>query len=182
MHHDIETLIDNCNCIEFECMYFDLDCLQYLDLSKEVIRIKQQLMPKSSAILEFSCLSPEAGPLSFECMACTILFSPYIVNVRLGKRKNRTTMPLFTKVQDIVALLSTGTSLIENIANVSREHARFLCAMEGDLCYNRDIRQEHIAQVGLVGWREDRLLLLWEASLLLSGVLTRWRINVRREE
>ncbi|KAF9564370.1 hypothetical protein CPC08DRAFT_815981 [Agrocybe pediades] len=160
------------------CFYFDLDNLQYNALDTELRRIQQQLQPGSSAIIEVSCLSPRVRFTSFEYLFCSILYTPYILDHKHGGQKARTAAPLSAKVQDIIAILSVGVS-VENIANVSRKRAKDLCMKERDLVNDRDIRQDHINQFRQAGWREDRLLLLWEASLLLCGFLTRWSIELK---
>ncbi|KDR73537.1 hypothetical protein GALMADRAFT_251264 [Galerina marginata CBS 339.88] len=159
--------------------FYDLDLVQYLDLNAEISRIQLLTQSTSSTIVEFSCLAMPTGFLTHQFMLCAIPFVPYLAGEKHGSRKNRTSAPLLAKLPDILSLFPAGTSMIDNVVNISYQHAISLQSMEKELVDNKRVRQEYIRDVGMVGWREDRLMLVWEAGLLQCGLLNRWRITLK---
>ncbi len=112
-------------------------------------------------------------------MLCAIPFLPNDIS-GLGQagRINRTSTPLFVKLEEVIALLSSAGPLsIKSIENVSYERAAMLHKLEQELVYNKNLRNEHIKDVSVEGWRKDRFMLAWEAGLLVAKKLVRWKIK-----
>lgn len=154
--------------------------MHYHGLGAEIRRIQSLHRRGNSTVIEFSCLGRGVWPMSLDFILCAVLFLP--IDMHTGGRAariNRTSAPLFIKLESVIALLSsTGALPIKSIENISIEHTSMLYDLEQELVYNRDLRQEHIEDVGLEGWRKDRFMLAWEAGLLRAGKLARWRIRL----
>lgn len=130
-------------------------------------------------IVDFSCLSDQVNILTSKFLLCAIPFLPFLSEQKKGRKKSRKATPLFISVQEVISLLSVMHIRIQSVQNISLQHAAGLLAVEKDLVGDKALRMAHIAAVGLQGWREDRLMLVWEARLLGSGLLTRWRIIIK---
>ncbi|KAF8964006.1 hypothetical protein BDZ97DRAFT_1919245 [Flammula alnicola] len=163
---------------------FDLDFSPYDKLETEMRRIQERHQSENTPTIEFSCLNPRIRFMAPDFLLCAIPFLPGVYSKHQTTRKrrtDRTTTPLFVQLQDIVALLSaTGSSRIRNIVDISSEHAEALYKLEQDLVDDRDLRTEHIKVAGVDGWREERFLMTWEAGLLRSGLLFRWRVTLNK--
>jgi hypothetical protein len=88
----------------------------------------------------------------------------------------RTTAPLLARFNTFVTLLSSESSTIRSIGNISHWHAHSLLHLEEKLSNDRDIRTNCVQQEGIAGWREKKFMLAWEAGLLRAGFLTRWQV------
>jgi hypothetical protein len=82
----------------------------------------------------------------------------------------------------ILELLTTGTAALalENVSNVSRQYADGLSAAATHLEEASATRAAFIRQWGDAGWREERLMMGWEAALFSAGLLMRWVVVVRK--
>ena len=159
---------------------FDLDFVLYQDISVEIRRIQSLHQHGNFTTIEFSCLGSEIRLLSSDLVLCAIPFLPNDISVHgQAARINRTSTPLFVKLEEVIALLSSaGPLFIKSIENVSSERAAMLHKLEQELVYNKNLRDEHIEDVNVVGWRKDRFMLAWEAGLLVAKKLVRWRIKI----
>jgi len=96
------------------------------------------------------------------------------------ERKPRTSTLLLTRLESIVALLSSLSYRIVCVDNVSFRQAAILQKLGMDLADNKSKRVECIKDFGVAGWREERFMFAWEAALLSSGILVRWRIILEK--
>ncbi|KAF8912008.1 hypothetical protein CPB84DRAFT_1761004 [Gymnopilus junonius] len=158
--------------------YFDLDFVRYVDLKAEVGRIQRvRTRPGSTVTIEFSCLATDVGFSTKYFMLCAVPFVPR----RLKKMQvDRTPTALLVRTGDVISLFSTGPLVMESFTNISHEHASFLQLKEEEFVNSAYIRQKCIRDLGKAGWREEIFMLNFEASLLLSGLLTRWRLILRK--
>ncbi|KJA27419.1 hypothetical protein HYPSUDRAFT_934307 [Hypholoma sublateritium FD-334 SS-4] len=159
---------------------FDLDFVHYQDIAVEIRRIQSLHQHGNSTTIEFSCLGSAIRLVSSDFVLCAIPFLPNDENMHgQAARINRTSTPLFVKLEEIIAFLSSAEPIsIKSIENISSEHAATLHELEQELVYNKNLRNEHIKDVSLEGWRKDRFMLAWEAGLLMAKKLVRWRITI----
>ena len=94
--------------------------------------------------------------------------------------RRRTSSPLFTRLADVLSLLTSGPHALRilSMSNASLSHANALDAHAMALEYDSGARCRCIRAVGVEGWREERLYARWEAALLRAGMLTRWVVLV----
>ncbi|KAF9483795.1 hypothetical protein BDN70DRAFT_264046 [Pholiota conissans] len=158
---------------------FDLDFVPYHELRHEIRCIQDLHRPGNSTVIEFSCLGPGVRLMGADFLLCAVPFVTSNVNAHACKKRiNRTSMPFFVQVHDVVGILTSRRALaVKSIINISWEYAETLYRLEKDLVNDRNLRTQHIEDVALAGWREDRLMLAWEAGLLTSKLLVRWRIT-----
>jgi hypothetical protein len=157
----------------------DLDFVPFHHLEKEIIKIQSSLSLGSTIILEFSCLAPAVRFMSRDFILCSI---PFLLrtykgsNLKEAPKHSRTTSPLLTRFNTFVALLSSESSKIRSIVDISRWHAHSLLQLEERLSNDRHLRMTCVQEEGIAGWREKKFMLAWEAGLLRAGFLTRWRV------
>ena len=92
--------------------------------------------------------------------------------------------PLLTSLEAIIKLLTSGPwpFVVESAENVSEQYASYLDAYVQDITYNPRVRERFVFRYGMEGWREERLLVGWEAALFRAGFLTRWAVLVHQTE
>ncbi|KAJ7940273.1 hypothetical protein B0H13DRAFT_2260525 [Mycena leptocephala] len=99
-------------------------------------------------------------------------------------RRNRTATPLLASLHRVLELLTagpgTGALALENVSNVSTKYAEGLTTAAERLEDDSATRAAFIHQWGEGAWREQRLMLGWEAALYSAGLLTRWVVIVRK--
>jgi hypothetical protein len=159
----------------------DLDVVPHRDLETELRRIQISYQAASSITIEFSCLASSVTFMSKQFVLCAIPLLPRTLGKRI-ERKPRTSTLLLTRLESIVALLSSLSCRIVRVDNVSFGQAAILQKLEMDLVDNRSKRVECIQDLGVAGWREERFMLAWEAALLASGILVRWRIILEKPQ
>jgi hypothetical protein len=93
-----------------------------------------------------------------------------------ASKYGRTTTPLMTQFSTFIAFMSSESSTINSIGNISRWHAHSLLQLEERLSNDRHLRMTCVQEEGIAGWREKKFMLAWEAGLLRAGFLTRWRV------
>lgn len=69
---------------------------------------------------------------------------------------------------------------IISVHNISSSYAKYLDDIGALLERKGNARNASIAQAGIQGWREIRLLTAWEAALHKMGYLTRWQVFVQK--
>ena len=155
----------------------DLDFVPFHHLGKEINKVQSSLQSGSTIILEFSCLAPAVRFMSRDFILCAI---PFLLrtykNSKEAPKHSRTTAPLLTRFNTLVALLSSESSKIRSIVDISRWHAHSLLQLEERLSNDRHLRMTCVQEEGITGWREKKFMLAWEAGLLRAGFLTRWRV------
>lgn len=142
-----------------------------------------QRRSEKSFILSFSTRST-AEPLqdvSFVLASLPFLLRRYHRSMPMA-RSSRVATPLFTPIDAIVKILSSGPSpfVVESVKNVSQYHANTLEAYVESLETEVLVRTQCIETCGIDGWREDRFMAAWEAALFTSGLLSRWAVVVSR--
>jgi hypothetical protein len=157
----------------------DLDVVPYRDLETELRRIQAPYQAGSLITVEFSCLASDIAFMSAQFILCAIPLLPRAFGKRT-KRNLRTSTLLLTRLETIISLLLSLSCRIVCVDNVSSRRAAILQALEMDLAGNKSQRADCIKNFGLAGWREERFMFAWEAALLISGNLVRWRIMLKK--
>ncbi len=170
-----------------ECMMFTLDTIPYARLDAFIRDFQASLSFGTTAMLGFSTCSSSVSFLSTRFVLASIPFLPrrFAASKRSGKTypsARRTVTPLLTSLDGIVKLLVSGPSplAIESVQNVSKDYAKYLSRYVQDLTQAPDVRTKFVANWGIEGWREERLLAAWEDALVNIGSLQRWVILVRK--
>ncbi|KAL5489929.1 hypothetical protein ACEPAI_4761 [Sanghuangporus weigelae] len=137
----------------------------------------------------FSFTTSEAGfsifddAFVFAALPFSRVFSKYLSIESDGKVKQRERLPgvrcstpLFTRLPEILSLLTSGRNALRvlSLSNGSASYASALEAHASALEYDEAARRKCIKDVGIQGWREERMYARWEAALLTAGLLTRW--------
>ncbi|KAK7038068.1 hypothetical protein R3P38DRAFT_2904239 [Favolaschia claudopus] len=173
--------------------HLDLDHLPFSHLESSLLNLRTTLTSGSFATLEFTTPAPHVTFLSPQFTLCAVPFLP-----RKHARQDetppstrpplriRTATPLLASLHRILELLTTrragpGDALkLENVSNVSKDYARALNAAAERFEDVAAMREAFISQWGEAGWREQRLMMGWEAALFSAGLLMRWLVVVRR--
>lgn len=117
--------------------------------------------------------------MDHDFILCAIPFLlPTSKDSKEALRYSRTTTPLLTRFKTFVALMSSESSTIRSIENISRSHASSLLQLEERLSNDRHLRMACVRKEGIAGWREKKFMSAWEAGLLRAGFLTRWRVTL----
>ena len=159
----------------------DLDVVPYRDLETELRRIQAPYQAGSLITVEFSCLASDIAFMSPQFILCAIPLLPRAFGKRT-ERTPRTSTMLLTRLETIVALLLSLSCRVVCVDNVSYRQAAILQTLEMDLAGNRSKRLDCIKDFGIAGWREERFMYAWEAALLVSGNLVRWRIMLKKPQ
>ncbi|OCB86718.1 hypothetical protein A7U60_g6177 [Sanghuangporus baumii] len=137
----------------------------------------------------FSFTTSEAGfsifddAFIFAALPFSRVFSKYLSSESDSKLKQpgrlpglRCSTPLFTRLPEILSLLTSGPNALHvlSLSNGSASYASALEAHASALEYDEAARRECIKDVGIQGWREERMYARWEAALLTAGLLARW--------
>ncbi|KAK7019310.1 hypothetical protein R3P38DRAFT_3273601 [Favolaschia claudopus] len=173
--------------------HLDLDYLPFSHLESSLLNLRTTLNPGNFATLEFTTPAPHVTFLSPQFTLCAVPFlprkharqteTPRSTRPRL---RIRTATPLLASLHRILELLTTrgagpGDALkLENVSNISKDYARALNAAAERLEDVAAMREAFISQWGEAGWREQRLMMGWEAALFSAGLLMRWLVVVRR--
>ncbi|EKM55302.1 uncharacterized protein PHACADRAFT_184113 [Phanerochaete carnosa HHB-10118-sp] len=90
--------------------------------------------------------------------------------------------PLLTSLDHHLKLLTSGATplSVESVQNVSVEYASYLDRYVQELTEIPAVRARFVAQWGLAGWREERLLVAWEAATFRAGLMSRWAVYITR--
>ncbi|KAF8798200.1 hypothetical protein BYT27DRAFT_7265305 [Phlegmacium glaucopus] len=159
----------------------DLDFVPFHNLEKEINKMQSSLQSGSTTVLEFSCLAPGVRFMGRDFILCAI---PFLLRTyrdsKVALKYGRTTAPLLTRFNTFVALMSSKSSTIKSIGNISSWHAHSLLHLEERLSNDRHLRMTCVQEEGIAGWREKKLMLAWEAGLLRAGFLTRWRVVIMK--
>ncbi|KAJ6618812.1 hypothetical protein B0H10DRAFT_1658575, partial [Mycena sp. CBHHK59/15] len=154
----------------------DLDYTPYPHLNAALLRLRHILAPGTAATLEFTAPAQPIAVLGSQFVLCVLPFLPRT------HAPARTSTPLFVSLQRVLALLTAGPAApaLERVLNVSERYATALRATATRLEDDRGTRTTFIHQWGAAAWREQRLMLEWEAALFSAGHLTRWIVVVRK--
>ncbi|KIP12339.1 hypothetical protein PHLGIDRAFT_113814 [Phlebiopsis gigantea 11061_1 CR5-6] len=92
--------------------------------------------------------------------------------------------PLMTTLNGVLNLLTSGSSplVVESVQNVSEQYASYLDRYARELTDLPKVRDKFVAQWGIAGWREERLMVTWEAALFRAGLMLRWVVLVTHNE
>ncbi|KAJ7286201.1 hypothetical protein C8J57DRAFT_1708554 [Mycena rebaudengoi] len=158
----------------------DLDYTHFSHLEASILHIRNSLTPGTFETLEFTTPSQPIPFLSAQFILCSIPFLPrkYAIHTRTPPRY-RTSTPVLASINRILELLTAGPTL-ERVVNVSEQYAAALNVRSLHLEDDKDCRAAFIQQWGLAGWREERLMMAWEAALFSAGWLTRWVVVIRK--
>ncbi|KAJ6502131.1 hypothetical protein C8R45DRAFT_1190452 [Mycena sanguinolenta] len=167
--------------------HLDLDHLPFSRLEPSLLELRANLAPGTVATLEFTTLAPHVAFFSPHFTICAVPFLPrrhLRVAAKTDRIRTRTATPLQASLHRILELLTAagpGTALaLENVSNVSRQYADGLNAAAEHLEDDSATRAAFIRQWGEAGWREQRLMMGWEAALFSAGLLMRWVVIVRK--
>ncbi|KAJ7735430.1 hypothetical protein B0H14DRAFT_3516846 [Mycena olivaceomarginata] len=141
-------------------VHLDFDYLPFSCLEPSLLELRATLTPGTSATLEFTTPAPHVAFLS-----------PHNSTLPGPRARTRTATPLQASLHRILELLTTGTAALalENVSNVSRQYADGLSAAATHLEEASATRAAFIRQWGDAGWREERLMMGWEAALFSAG-------------
>lgn len=94
----------------------------------------------------------------------------------------RTMIPLKTTLDNIIFLLTSGSTpfTIKSVQNVSDEYTTHLDEHADRLFTDTQAWTKFQQTWGTEGWREERILAVWEAALVRAEVFTRWAVVVER--
>ncbi|KAF7363808.1 hypothetical protein MSAN_01038700 [Mycena sanguinolenta] len=167
--------------------HLDLDYLPFSRLESSLLELRANLAPGAIATLEFTTSAPHVAFLSPHFTICAVPFLPrrYLRSAAKTDRiRARTATPLQASLHRILELLTAagpGVALaLENVSNVSKKYADGLNAAAEHLEEASATRAAFIRQWGEAGWREQRLMMGWEAALFSAGLLMRWVVVVRK--
>jgi hypothetical protein len=156
-----------------------------------LLELRTTLAPGTFATLEFTTSAPHVTFLSPQFILCAVPFLPHKhararakANITPTDRRNRTATPLLASLHRVLELLTagpgTGALALENVSNVSTKYAEGLTGAAERLEDDSATRAAFIHQWGEGAWREQRLMLGWEAALYSAGLLKRWVVIVRK--
>ncbi|KAJ7461473.1 hypothetical protein FB451DRAFT_1268289 [Mycena latifolia] len=159
--------------------HLDLDYIPFSHLEASLLQLRTALAPGTFARLEFTTPASDLPFLGTQFNFCAVPFLPRKY-ARTGRR--RTATPLLASVHRILELLTVGPAALalEYVSNASKKYAEGLDAAGGHLEEDRVSRTAFIQQWGVAGWREQRLMMAWEAALFSAGYLRRWVVVVRK--
>ncbi|KAJ6490594.1 hypothetical protein C8R47DRAFT_1214887 [Mycena vitilis] len=169
--------------------HLDLDYLPFSCLESSLLELRATLAPGTFATLEFTTPAPHVTFLSPQFTLCAVPFLPRKRTRPLPKgttviesARTRTATPLLASPHRVLELLTAGPGALalENVSNISIKYAEGLTAAAEHLEDDSLARSAFINRWGEAGWREQRLMMVWEAALFSAGLLTRWVIIVRK--
>ncbi|KAJ7709482.1 hypothetical protein B0H17DRAFT_1324416 [Mycena rosella] len=160
--------------------HLELDSTPFSHLDASLLQLRTALAPGSVASLEFTT---PASPLAFLSAPFSICAAPFLPRRYARTGVGRTATPLLASVHRILELLTAGPAALalESVSNVSRTYADGLNAAAEQLEEDRATRTAFIQRCGIAGWREQRLMMAWEAALFSAGYMTRWVVVVRKQ-
>lgn len=177
-----------------------LDAVPYPRLKAYIRYVQALLVPESSVGFGFSTLGPSALHTGASFVVASV---PFLPRKHLSRSKDKFRQlgpnppnpspcgsldleltPLLTSLEAIIKLLTSGSwpFVVESVQNVSEQYATYLDAYVQDITYNPRVRERFVSRWGMEGWREERLLVGWEAALFRAGFLTRWAVLVHKTE
>ncbi|KAJ7112453.1 hypothetical protein C8R43DRAFT_153168 [Mycena crocata] len=163
--------------------HLDLDYTPFSSLESSLLRLRSTLAPGALASLEFTTPTPSVTFLSTQFTICAV---PFMTRKYPGgsgaPNRNRTATPLLASLHRVLELLTAGPAALalESVSNVSQQYADGLTAAAEHLEDDRATRTTLIQQCGMAAWREQRLMMAWEAALFSAGHLSRWVVVVRK--
>jgi hypothetical protein len=180
-----------------ELTMFVLDAVPYPCLTPHVRTLQTSLLPGASAILGFSTIGSLVSVWSAAYIQASIPFfgrrhitraSRKIIDLNRGSNiahcpsLDMTPTPLLTTLAHILKLLASGPvpSAVESVQDVSDQYASYLERYVQELTNIPKVRDRFISQWGVIGWREERLLVSWEAALFRARLMSRWVVFVTR--
>ncbi|KAJ7085729.1 hypothetical protein B0H15DRAFT_1023325 [Mycena belliarum] len=172
-------------CISFSVtsnLHLDLDYVPYYHFEASLLQLRAAVAPGTFSSLEFTTPVSDLAFLGAQFNICAIPFLPRRY-VRPGtSARNRTATPLLASFHRILELLTVGPAalILENVSNMSKKYTVGLEAAAAHLEEDPAARTAFIQQWGVAGWREQRLMMAWEAALFSAGHLRRWVVVVRK--
>lgn len=160
----------------FTRSYNDLDHIPIRRIEFELLNIQRTHLSGATFSIEFTCFAPGVAFLSSCYILCLV---PFLYASRGHQYRTHRFSVLALSLQKVIGLLNNRYASILTVTNISSKQAAVLCCRERDMVYNGNLRNRLISDEGLVGWRRERFMLLWEAGLLSAGLLFRWRIILK---
>ncbi|KAG1792189.1 uncharacterized protein HD556DRAFT_1381389 [Suillus plorans] len=121
-----------------------------------------QLPQDSRTTLEFTSLSNHIPFLSTKHIFCVIPFLAHRLPHRLS---------------DVLATINdTPQFKLSTLTNTSAVYADALAVLSTKITYDPVARQQCVDALSVKGWRKRRLMLEFEAALVLRGWLERWNV------
>ncbi|KAJ7766879.1 hypothetical protein B0H16DRAFT_1412808 [Mycena metata] len=163
--------------------HLDLDYTPFSAFESSLLELRTTLAPGTSATLEFTAPAAHLTFLSTHFTLCAVPLLPRRHCItRTTPTRTRTTTPLLGSLHRVLELLTAGPAALalESVLNVSRKYADGLNAAALHLEEDRAARTAFVHQWGVAGWREQRLMMAWEAALFSAEHLTRWIVVVRK--
>ncbi|KAF8205781.1 hypothetical protein K438DRAFT_1670024 [Mycena galopus ATCC 62051] len=166
--------------------HLDLDYVPFSRLEPSLLELRATLVPGTFATLEFTAPAPHVSFLSPHFIICAVPFLPRRHVAQIAPNsihpRTRTATPLQASLHRVLELLTAapGALALENVSNVSKQYAEGLNKAAEQLEDAGVTRAAFIRQWGEAGWREQRLMMGWEAALFSAGLLTRWLVVVRK--
>lgn len=151
-------------------LIYDLDHIPSHKVEREALRIQKTRLPGATFSIEFTCFASGIGFLSPSYILCLV---PFLYASR------GSSVPLTLSLLKVIGFLTNDFVSILAITNISSEQADILRFQEQTMVHKSDLRNRLLREVGLMGWRRQRFMLLWEAGLLSAGLLCRWRIALK---
>ncbi|TFK49928.1 hypothetical protein OE88DRAFT_293787 [Heliocybe sulcata] len=163
-----------------------LDSVRSAHVESWIRALKNTCEKGETVAIHFTTLNPSVHLWSKELVLCAVPFLPRRYQGKDKKRTSnaatRTSAPLATPVHRILELLTSGNSGLDVISlnNISADYLAGLNHHAQNVEDNRNLRTTMIDDIGLEGWREERLMFSWEAGLYAANLLTRWVIMLRK--
>ncbi|KAI0059532.1 hypothetical protein BV25DRAFT_1050293 [Artomyces pyxidatus] len=162
--------------LDVEQYLLDLDFVPPAKLSST---IRHYLRTASSIQHTVSLLLTTKDPsVSFLDPAFALVALPFLP--RRSSLNTRTTTAFVTSLSTILGLLSDAAATVVSVENTSTSYADALFRASETMKNEPPVRTSFVKQRGTEGWREECLCGQWEAALLQAGLLTKWRITVRK--
>ncbi|GJE87103.1 hypothetical protein PsYK624_031860 [Phanerochaete sordida] len=168
-----------------------LDAVPFSKLESHIRALQRSLPPGSSAVVGFST---RGGSMSYLSTAFVQASIPYFARRHAIARPappgggiaptlGVEPAPLLTSLDRVLRLLAHGGAAlsVESVQNVSAQYASFLERYVQELTEQAAVRARFVARWGMAGWREERLLVAWEAATFRAGLMSRWAVYVTRK-
>ncbi|KAF6763909.1 hypothetical protein DFP72DRAFT_486971 [Ephemerocybe angulata] len=160
----------------------DLDFVPIPYIGSALLAARQQASQTEETFdVEFTCLAPSIAFMDYKFLFCCAILLP---NRHDASKSKKTALPFFTTFTDIVNRLSVPTAsgekaiAIQSVKDISGVHAEALEEHEHDMVFDTWARRGFVARHGVVAWRETRMRLKWEAALLRTKTLVRWKVTL----
>lgn len=159
---------------------YDLDRVCEKDLQQACRSVSLSLRTGSSATIAFSVRNSTAS-----YKICAV---PFLPRLHGGSPEHRTSIPMTLTLSRVIQALDAarrevnGPAIHLNVAQNITESAIFnIRKIRERMEWDSKFRTPAIKNFGPDGWREELLMLDWEAAILKAGMVSRWKIVITKK-